>query len=204
MVRPQVEEGQEEDNHTKNPTHTNPACFYFLKRGHLQLCQAFQVGHWCGFDNWREFREQTFDKHDNALTALIALWLMTDIPVACLIQNANAALCEMSLMWLVTGCRKYNIKQQEDEAFSSWTKSSLRRTLQRRSERCHRLVKMTAIRSSSFVATHCYETVCSKQSRGNDLYLEVRNLLPQRRPLPHSTYQSFSCSVRFGTASGVY
>lgn len=49
-----------------------------------------QVGQRSGFDNRREFREQTFDKHDNALTALIGRWLMTDIPVARLIQNASA------------------------------------------------------------------------------------------------------------------
>lgn len=69
-------------------------CFYLLQRGHLQLCQALQVGQRSGFDNWREFREQTLDKHDNALTALSGPWLMTDIAVACLLQNVNAALAE--------------------------------------------------------------------------------------------------------------
>lgn len=69
-------------------------CFCLLQRGHLQLCQPLQVGQRSEFDNWREFREQTFDKHDNALTALIGPWLMTDIPVACLLQNVNVALGE--------------------------------------------------------------------------------------------------------------
>lgn len=68
-------------------THTSTC----LEKGHLQFCQALQVGQRSGFDNWREFREQTFDKHDNALTDLIGQWLMTDILVTCLAQNANAA-----------------------------------------------------------------------------------------------------------------
>lgn len=88
--------------------HTQPHHFALLlpsqKGGHLHFCQAVQVGHRSGCDNWREFTESTFDKHDNALTALIAPWLMTDIPVACLIQNANAAQWEndpnMTWSWM--------------------------------------------------------------------------------------------------------
>lgn len=83
------EEETDKSNHTHGHTH-----FYLLEKGHLQFCRALQGGQRSGFDNWREFREQTFDKHDNALTALIGLWLMTDISVACLVQNANAALGE--------------------------------------------------------------------------------------------------------------
>lgn len=84
---------RETDKRSRTHIHT-----HFLtareKKGHLQFCQALQGGQRSGFDNWREFREQTFDKHDNALTALIGQWLMTDISVACLLQNANAALGE--------------------------------------------------------------------------------------------------------------
>lgn len=61
-----------EEGQGDRETYTHPTpCFYLLQRGHLQPCQALQVGQRSGFDNWREFREQTFDKHDNALTALI-------------------------------------------------------------------------------------------------------------------------------------
>lgn len=34
-------------------------------KGHLQLCPASQVGQRSGFDKCREFRVQTFRKHDN-------------------------------------------------------------------------------------------------------------------------------------------